>query len=233
MNRNQDLALAFVLAVALHGVVFALLEFLTPVARATGALEPWAGPREVEVLLPDRRPAAADPVEQPARQEAEMEEPRAIWSAPAVPEWKPARAIPGPAAFAAAPKAVTIRVEAAGARLPAEVVATGGGAAGAPAVAGGVADRQAALEKITRPKYPFAARRRGEEGRVTVAVRVNAKGVVEGVRVARGSGSRELDDAAAAAVRQADFRPAVQAGRTVDSECEVVFEFRLEEEPVR
>ena len=77
------------------------------------------------------------------------------------------------------------------------------------------------------PTYPVLSRRRGEEGTVTVAVRVSADGRVEEVKVVRSSGRSRLDRAAVAAVRRARFIPAREKGRPVPGTTELTFRFRL------
>ncbi|MDZ8264313.1 energy transducer TonB [Nostoc sp. ChiQUE01b] len=61
-------------------------------------------------------------------------------------------------------------------------------------------------------KYPEAARRRGVEGRVEVAVDTDAQGNVTNVRIARSSGNRDLDEETARQAREWKLKPA-QGGR--------------------
>ncbi|MEH2377211.1 energy transducer TonB [Nostoc sp.] len=61
-------------------------------------------------------------------------------------------------------------------------------------------------------KYPDAARRRGVEGRVEVAVDTDAQGNVTNVRIARSSGNRELDEETARQAREWKLKP-VEGGR--------------------
>ncbi|MCC5658988.1 energy transducer TonB [Nostoc sp. XA010] len=61
-------------------------------------------------------------------------------------------------------------------------------------------------------KYPEAARRRGVEGRVEVAVDTDAQGNVTNVRIARSSGNRELDEETARQAREWKLKPA-EGGR--------------------
>ncbi|MBD2345581.1 energy transducer TonB [Anabaena subtropica] len=61
-------------------------------------------------------------------------------------------------------------------------------------------------------KYPEAARRRGIEGRVEVAVDTDAQGNVTNVRVARSSGNRELDEETLRQARNWKLKPA-EGGR--------------------
>ncbi|MEH1770333.1 MAG: energy transducer TonB [Nostoc sp.] len=61
-------------------------------------------------------------------------------------------------------------------------------------------------------KYPEAARRRGVEGKVEVAVDTDAQGNVTNVRIARSSGNRELDEETARQAREWKLKPA-EGGR--------------------
>jgi TonB family protein len=70
--------------------------------------------------------------------------------------------------------------------------------------------RAACRECNTR--YPDAARRRGIEGRVEVAVDTDANGNVTNVRVARSSGNRELDEETVRQARNWKLKPA-EGGR--------------------
>ena len=61
-------------------------------------------------------------------------------------------------------------------------------------------------------KYPEAARRRGVEGRVEVAVDTDAQGNVTNVRIARSSGNRDLDEETKRQAREWKLKPA-EGGR--------------------
>ncbi|QDR78983.1 energy transducer TonB [Sporomusa termitida] len=59
------------------------------------------------------------------------------------------------------------------------------------------------LSQIEKYKeYPYIARRRGQEGTVTVAVRLSAAGELAGAQVVRSSGIAALDEAALTLVRK-------------------------------
>jgi protein TonB len=77
------------------------------------------------------------------------------------------------------------------------------------------------------PRYPFRARTRGEEGRVTLRVEVDAEGHATEAAVTASSGSELLDGAAMDAVRRSRFRPAQRDGRRVPGETALAFEFKL------
>jgi len=93
-----------------------------------------------------------------------------------------------------------------------------------------IADRGAEPEVRIQPKYPPMAYRNREEGSVLVRAEVDAAGVPGEVTLARRSGSRNLDNAALAAVRQWHFRPAIENGKTVASAVEVPVDFKLGEQ---
>lgn len=79
------------------------------------------------------------------------------------------------------------------------------------------------------PSYPRISRRRGEEGRVLLRVRVLADGAAGAVEIAEGSGYARLDEAARDAVRNWRFVPASRADVKIDSWLNVPIVFRLEE----
>lgn len=74
-----------------------------------------------------------------------------------------------------------------------------------------------------RKEYPYIARRRGQEGTVTVAVRLNAAGELAGVKVIRSSGVAALDEAALALVRRVcPFSH--NAGRTIGMNIPIAYQ---------
>lgn len=78
------------------------------------------------------------------------------------------------------------------------------------------------------PRYPVAARRAGEQGTVTLRVRVTLDGLASRVAVERSSGSPHLDAAALEAVKAWRFTPARQGADAVESWMVVPIVFRLE-----
>lgn len=78
------------------------------------------------------------------------------------------------------------------------------------------------------PRYPRNSVRRGSEGTVLLRVRVGADGLPEAVVIERGSGDRELDRAAQAAVRGWRFAPSMRDGVAVASEGLLPVEFSLD-----
>ncbi|MDA0367066.1 MAG: TonB family protein [Proteobacteria bacterium] len=82
------------------------------------------------------------------------------------------------------------------------------------------------------PKYPYAARRRGMQGRVLIEVRVDREGEVREALLASSSGYRILDRAALEAVRHWTFAPARRGDRPVESTITVPIVFKLEQDAV-
>ncbi|MFP7721380.1 energy transducer TonB [Lysobacter sp. A3-1-A15] len=80
--------------------------------------------------------------------------------------------------------------------------------------------------RMPPPSYPAQALRRGEFGTVVVRAEVGPDGVPTSVSVARSSGSRTLDRAAAAAVNRWRFRPAQLEGRPTVGSVLVPIEFK-------
>lgn len=77
------------------------------------------------------------------------------------------------------------------------------------------------------PRYPYLARRRGQEGRVLLRVRVSSAGNAAAVSIRRSSGYRLLDDAAVEAVREWRFVPASRGGSPVAGAVDVPVSFKL------
>lgn len=77
------------------------------------------------------------------------------------------------------------------------------------------------------PRYPYLARRQGQEGRVIVRVQVSAAGNAATVSVRRSSGYRLLDEAAVKAVKSWRFAPANRGGISVAGSVDVPVSFKL------
>jgi protein TonB len=90
-----------------------------------------------------------------------------------------------------------------------------------------IADRGPEPVARIQPQYPPMAYPNHEEGSVVVRASVDADGVPGEVSVVRRSGSRDLDNAAVAAVRQWHFRPAIENGKAVASAVEVPIDFQI------
>jgi protein TonB len=78
-----------------------------------------------------------------------------------------------------------------------------------------------------KPPYPLAARRRLQEGRVLLAVRVAADGTCAEVRLRQSSGHALLDDSALSTVRRWRFVPARRGDTPVETWVDVPISFRL------
>lgn len=77
------------------------------------------------------------------------------------------------------------------------------------------------------PRYPHLARKKGQEGRVILRVRVSADGNAQSVVVRQSSGYPLLDDAAAKTIRRWRFVPASFAGVTMAGMVDIPVTFRL------
>jgi len=78
-----------------------------------------------------------------------------------------------------------------------------------------------------KPVYPTEARRKRQEGLVSLHVLVTKEGAPQSVVVAKSSGYQLLDDSACKSVTNWKFTPATQDGRVVDSEVEIPVRFKL------
>jgi protein TonB len=78
------------------------------------------------------------------------------------------------------------------------------------------------------PRYPWIARRNGEEGTVTLRVLVTREGLPARVSVERSSGSGHLDSAALETVKTWRFVPARQGRESIEAWVLVPIVFRLE-----
>jgi periplasmic protein TonB len=78
-----------------------------------------------------------------------------------------------------------------------------------------------------KPLYPDPARRRREQGMVTLILWVDAEGLPQHVRIGRSSGFDLLDEAALAAVSRWKFIPSRIDSVAVGSEVEIPVCFRL------
>ncbi len=112
------------------------------------------------------------------------------------------------------------------AALPAAVRSSG--------LAGNVGDGPGTLPKYSggglsnaAPRYPYLARRRGQEGRVVLRVQVTADGEAAAVQLRQSSGYRLLDKAAVEAAKTWRFVPARRGGIAVAGSVEVPVSFKL------
>jgi protein TonB len=78
------------------------------------------------------------------------------------------------------------------------------------------------------PAYPILSRRRREQGRVLLQVRVDDRGLPEQVEVQQGSGHARLDQAALDAVRRWRFVPARRGDAAISASVLVPILFQME-----
>ena len=86
-----------------------------------------------------------------------------------------------------------------------------------------------AVEYVRAPQadYPAMSRRMGEEGKVTLRVLVNEKGVAEKVDIQKSSGSNRLDEAAKIAILHALFKPYLEDGKALTVIATATISFSL------
>jgi periplasmic protein TonB len=77
------------------------------------------------------------------------------------------------------------------------------------------------------PRYPAAARRRGQQGTVVLSVHVDEQGRVSNLWLFESSGHSSLDTAALQAVKDWIFEPGMQGGSTVAMWVNVPVRFEL------
>ncbi|SLN76677.1 energy transducer TonB [Oceanibacterium hippocampi] len=206
---------------------------------------PTPAPVPASAIAPEQ-PAAPSPLPAPLPAPAETV---AGMPPPAVPlpDEKPVATAPRPPGTAVATtvpdtETVTARTDAIGnaQQSASAAVALAPTAIAAPARAGGKGEQAAGADGAgapptllggragnARPRYPFIARRNGQEGRVLLRLRVSASGDVSGIEIAATSGFPLLDKAAVEAVRTWRYTPASRAGRPVEARLEVPVVFRL------
>jgi len=179
----------------------------------------------LEVVLQSARPLAVEPREPAGRPFSDHPQ-RAKVPARAIPETQDARGAPvlmlseprepESASFAVEPSRVPEPAVTALARETVdESVAQPAGS-------------NAAYLRNPAPLYPEAARRAGQEGRVTLRVRVARDGTASRVAVEKSSGSPHLDAAALEAVKAWRFTPARRGADAVESWMLVPIVFRLD-----
>jgi protein TonB len=82
--------------------------------------------------------------------------------------------------------------------------------------------------KRSPPEYPPASRKMGEQGRVVLWVELDEQGRMSAARVETSSGSKRLDGAALAAVKNWRCNPAMRNGMAVRAAALQPFVFKLE-----
>ncbi|HYD69399.1 energy transducer TonB [Azospirillum sp.] len=154
-------------------------------------------------------------------------EPMAAEPPPAAPPARKPKPAQAHAAAALSPRSAAPAAPAAASGTP----GTPGPATATPPVSGPAGPTVAAAPLDSpQPSYPAAARRRGQQGRVVLSVRVSPSGSPEAVVLVASSGVDALDEAARDAVRTWRFRPALDRGVAVAATVEVPVRFRLEED---
>ena len=79
------------------------------------------------------------------------------------------------------------------------------------------------------PAYPEHARKKSIQGTVWLQVKVSAEGKVKNARVMKNSTkSSELEDAALAAVKKWEFKPATKNDKPVEVTVTIPFQFKLD-----
>nr|WP_264185716.1 energy transducer TonB [Roseicella aerolata] len=198
-----------------------------PDAPAPVALPPPAPPAQVEPEAPEVLPL---PPSAPAT-EAEPETAEALPLPPPMPSPPPPSARPAPARQAPAPAQAAPPARAPG---PPPMAATPGAGAQA-SIAGG----SQALGRVSppglldgvrnpEPEYPYLSRQRGEQGTVSVLLRISEAGRVLEVELLRSSGHPTLDDSAKRAALLSRFKPAMRDDMPVPGTIRTSYHFRLD-----
>ncbi len=174
-------------------------------------------PESVVLPEPESEPAAMTPPEpEPPRIEAPRPEP------PSLPEpQKPTKPAEQPAAKQTTkPTEQTAVKQPPSPETPPSQTPESGAAAA-------MIDQPPTPRRSIKPRYPTGARRRGEEGSVTLDVAINASGRVRSVNITASSGFAELDEAAKQAVRTARFTPGQNKGKNMESQARLTIIFKL------
>lgn len=232
-NRPRALGATSFISLVFHGLLLGATGLAIPLKTATP-------PEETGISIDLASIVDPAPVQDPAKQEAPKQEAPAQVSGTAKAEApKPGRAPmpkkapkPNPRkAEAPMPRKAAAKNDAPGRATPsgamqpdrkAEQVASKApiGESSPPAPAGGSGK--------PRPQYPELARKRGQEGTVSVRCQVDANGHVTNVSLARSSGFRLLDEAALKAVGKWKFKPGRKDGACVAGTVVVPVQFRLQ-----
>jgi protein TonB len=213
------------LAVLLHGLVAAAL-LAWPAAEPPGDSAPV-----VEIIFAPP-PPVVEP-EPPAPQPQPVAKPATL--APVAPaKAAPAKATPAKVAASALKPSATAAPAPAAESAPAAEAPTPAGAASSaaaatPAAPPASADMLPTAIDTPRPSYPLAARRKGWEGVVVLAIEVDLLGCPTAVTIKASSGHTALDDAAVDAARRWHFNPAQRNGKPTVSAVEVPVRFSLKD----
>jgi protein TonB len=230
-DYSQRQWLAIFLAVLLaHGALLAALrrppETETPAEPLVMAVEMLTAPAPAKPAPPAPPVAQPKPQPKPAKPKKAPAPPKKppVVKKPAPSPVSAAPQEPAPAAQAA-PKAAPVSASAAS---PAPPVAAASAATAAPkAAAFTEANYRANYQSNPKPEYPRLAKSRGWQGKVLLRVEVTADGRSAAVAVQQSSGHKQLDDAAAEAVRRWTFIPAKRGNTPVASTVTVPIQFKL------
>lgn len=211
-------------------------------ARLAGAVvaEPAqavALPRLVTVVPPAApeeplvEPQVATPAQPPRPTVVARSEPSAVPSVPRNPAPVRAQPTPQPPAVDPVPREQTPVAEAA----PVEPATSAAPVQASPPVVEPspaepvevVSQSPRFREPPAAPVYPAQARRRNQQGRVLVEVRLDAEGGQRERRLVQSSGFSSLDRAALEAVAGWKFQPELQAGRALPSRVQIPIDFAL------
>jgi len=222
---SRQAGLAFFLSVLVHGAAIAGLLarglFAPPPAPPVPLEITWIAPAPNVTPQPVASPPAAPAHHASARlKPVPVRTPQLITAARSEPnETRPVSA-PATTPVEAAPAAGPLQTSQSS-NPPAAT------AASAPAAPPTPARFEAAYLRNPAPVYPQESRRRGEEGRTLLRVRVLADGSPEEVHLHLGSGFERLDQAAIDAVRRWKFVPAQQGGSAIAAWVIVPIQFSL------
>jgi protein TonB len=210
MRRFFIFALSTVLAILLHGAAALWLGWFNTRLAVYLAPEIQLGSLDITLMAPEPPQPAPAAIPEPVI-EKPAADPVVVLPEPApvpAPETKKPEATPAPAPQQPAAK------PSASPMAPPTDEAT-------------VLNISPKANFIIRPVYPLSARRRGEEGRVEVQVRVDARGNVTTAQVVRSSGYTSLDEAALRSVKRAHFSPARRGPTPVPATTKLAIIFRL------
>lgn len=213
-RRGSAFAVFFLGSVAVHAAVFVLLPGWAP-----GNAPPAVSSLEIVILQPTLLPPAAARLRHGMEQAAPQRSRAAAREQPLTERATPEPVLPPTVQLVPSSAAVDYRepgLEVPGRRPPAASTAV------TPPT------YQAAYLSAPAPLYPEAARRSGEQGMVTLRVRVARDGAASRVTVEKSSGSPHLDAAALEAVKAWRFTPARRGADPVESWMLVPIVFRLD-----
>lgn len=185
-------------------------------------LAPPPSPPPPDLAHPPARPPdalSAEPAPDP-RQDANGPQPQPLPLPPPLPA-PPVRPAPRQAPVQAAPAPPPAAAAASG--RESEASPSGGSRATGQVSPPGLLDGV----RNPEPDYPYLSRQRGEQGVVTVLLRISEAGTVTGVEVLRSSGHPALDDAARRAALLSRFRAARRNDAPVPGTIRTSYHFQL------